>query len=403
MPAFDYELVYPDGRRHSGRIWAADSKEALGKLSVQECKILKLEPLADGHKRHNPSVSLGNRLLFVANLNLRLSGQLQAGISLRKALGNITAAAKGSQRQGLQEVNAALDAGNTFSQALTSRRDLFPEFMIAMVAVGESTGSMADILQDVSEYYFDLYDMQIHLKQISLYPLFLCTFVVGLLIAFIVFIVPSFASLYAMLNIELHGVLRGLLFVREHLGLITGLGLGSLLLCLRRILHNYRLNNNYLMDWAVRIPVLCQFGQRLQEVRFCRVMSMQLRAGVDILAALAVAKKCVSGTAVQNMLDRVLLDLTRGITLYEAGKIHNCFLSAASLEFIAVGEEGNGYAQMLTLAHIQARASLKTLTDNLKTYLQPLIFLVTALLLGTVIIVLLQPMLGVLENIGNNW
>lgn len=401
MQTFDYELVYPNGRRARGHILAKDSRQAVEKLKVQECKIVRLQPRKE-IEQAKLSVAGGNKTLFMANLNLRLAGQLKAGIALRRALDNISRAGTGSYGKDLQAVCSLLDNGIAFSDSLAAR-PVFPDFMVAMVRVAEATGTLADILQDVADYYFELYELQMHLKQIAIYPLFLCTIIIGMLFAFIVFVVPSFASLYSMLNIELHGALRGLLFIKEHLLLLL-LALAVMVvlagLYLRR---RCTASPNYLMDLALSVPLLRGFVRTLQEVRFCRVMSMQLMAGVDLLSAMATVRNCVSGSTLQGMLDKVTIDLTQGMSLYEAGKLHNTFLSADTLEFIAVGEDGNGYAQMLHLAHLQASLNMKNITASLRTYLQPVIFLLTALALGSVIIVLLQPMLGVLENIGNNW
>lgn len=404
MKSFGYELLQQNGQRSSGKVLARDKRDALTKLRTHDCKIIRLELEQDTlSKQAGQSIGLPGQILFTANLNLRLAGQLKAGIPLRKALENIKAVSKGKYQQGLQEVVDTLDAGRTFSEALSARRDLFPDFMCSMVSVGEHTGALAEMLQDVADYYFDLYEIRTHLKQVSLYPLFLCTLIFLLLLAFIEFVVPSFASLYTMLNIDLHGVLRGLLLLREHLLLIILAGILSLVVAVRHIRSRCRQNSNYLMDIAVRAPVIGHFAKVLQEVRFCRVVSMQLRVGVDLLTALQIARNCITGTAMQHMLDQVTADLTRGVGLYETALAHNTFLSDDTLEFISVGEDGNGYAQMLELAHTQARGNLKNISASIKTYAQPLIFLLTALTLGAVIVILLQPMLGVLENVGNNW
>lgn len=401
MKTFDYELVYPDGRRERGRVLAESSKEALGKLHYGQGKIVRLQPVVELAQRQ-VNLNIGGGILFIANLNLRLAGQLQAGIPLRKALQNIQNAGTGRYQADLQAVISALDNGSPFSEALASRQ-VFPRFMVAMAGVGEVTGALVEILKDVADYYLELYELQVHLKQIALYPLLLCIMILGMLLAFIVFVVPSFASLYSMLNIELHGVLRGLLFVKEYLWLLLLALMAIVVLIGIYVRRRCAQDSNYLVDIALRLPILGRFMQVLQEVRFCRVMSMQLQAGVDLLSAINVANGCVTGSSLQSMLSKVTLELTQGIGLYEAARLHNTFLSADTLEFVAVGEEGNGYAPMLYLAHTQAGLRLKNITASLRTYLQPLIFLVTAVVLAAVLIVLLQPMLGVLENIGNNW
>lgn len=401
MKTFAYELVYADGRRARGRILAKNSKEAINKLQDSAGKVVFLQPIVDS-VNEKAKISVGSSVLFIANLNLRLVGQLRAGIALRKALENIQNAGTGAYTGDLQSVIAALDNGRSLSEALAARH-IFPSFMVAMVTVGEATGDLDSILQDVADYYFELYELQMHLKQIALYPLLLCVMIFGMLMAFIVFVVPSFASLYAMLNIELHGVLRGLLFVKEHLLLLLLLVVAGTIVLIAYVRRRCAVDKNYLLDMLLQAPVIGEFVRILQEVRFCRVMHMQLQAGVDILSAISVARACVRGSALQEMLVLVESELTRGIGLYEAARLHNVFLSADTLAFIAVAEDGNGYAQMFALAHHQAGFNLKNITAGLRTYLQPLIFLMTAVALGTVIIVLLQPMLGVLENIGSNW
>lgn len=405
MRRFGYEVVHPSGQHERATIEAEDQKQALRLLHMRGVSIIKLYELKPQNKlvERLSGASFGSNNSRIAYFCTALSRQLKVGIALLKALGNIQATAKGSYQEVLAEVSVTLASGCSFAESLEQHPKVFPKLLCNIVRVGEYSGALTELLEDTAVYYRELHELQGFIKQVALYPLILCVMAGGLLGGFVFFVVPSFASLYTMLNIPLHSTMIFLLWLKARVYFLGSLLLMSGAVIIGYVIKRRRQEENYVVDILLCLPIVGTIIKNLQEVRFCKILGMQLSVGVDLLTALKLTHGCLAGSRIQKMTILVVADLVKGRGLYEALVSHNVFMSKDTLEFVAIGEKSGDYAEMLGLAQEQSKFNLQTRFNTLKIYLQPVIFIGVTLLLATVIMILLQPMLGVLENVGTNW
>src|SRR5215471_4991598 len=83
----------------------------------------------------------------------RMSMSLEAGVDIRKALANETRRSPDAMRQRVQKISDMVNVGSSFSAALNATRDYFPELTRELVAVGEQTGHLPEVLKQLSEHY----------------------------------------------------------------------------------------------------------------------------------------------------------------------------------------------------------------------------------------------------------
>jgi type IV pilus assembly protein PilC len=113
-----------------------------------------------------------------------LSNMLSSGVNLLDAL-TICASSSGNRviETFILGVRGSLEKGEKFSTPL-SQGGLFPEMVVSMVSVGESTGSLDDMLIKVSEYYEEEVDEALSTLLALIEPAMI-TFL-GVIIGFIV-------------------------------------------------------------------------------------------------------------------------------------------------------------------------------------------------------------------------
>ncbi len=113
-----------------------------------------------------------------------MSSMLSSGVNLLQAL-SICAASAGNKivEAFILNVRAALEKGQKFSTPL-SEGDLFPVMVVSMVEVGESTGSLDEMLRKVSDIYEEEVDLAVK-TMLSLIEPMMIVFLGGI-IAFVV-------------------------------------------------------------------------------------------------------------------------------------------------------------------------------------------------------------------------
>lgn len=100
-----------------------------------------------------PIIGVLKQKVVLTDFTRTLSLLLGAGVSLMEAL-DVVASAIGSAlyRSQLKEVNKQVEKGVTLSDAI-AHYDNFPSILFQMIAVGEETGKLDEILGKISEYF----------------------------------------------------------------------------------------------------------------------------------------------------------------------------------------------------------------------------------------------------------
>jgi type IV pilus assembly protein PilC len=124
------------------------------------------------------------RKLAVGRFCNTMSTMLTSGVNLLEAL-TICAAASGNQviERFVLGVRGRIEQGAKFSEPLADG-GLFPPMVISMVAVGEATGALDDMLVKVSEFYEDEVDLAVKTLLSMIEPIMIVTIggIVGVIV-----------------------------------------------------------------------------------------------------------------------------------------------------------------------------------------------------------------------------
>lgn len=104
--------------------------------------------------RHAPVIGELTKETYSARAARTLSSLLSSGVEMLTAIG-IAGEVVGDNVFGavLKEAETRVKQGEPLSAAFEAHKDLYPLFVSEMIAVGEETGKVADMLGQVAEYY----------------------------------------------------------------------------------------------------------------------------------------------------------------------------------------------------------------------------------------------------------
>src|SRR6476619_7655632 len=130
----------------------------------------------------------GQLLIFTE----QLGHLLKAGMTLDEGLSILE---KRLKQKGLQQLTHALHQalvdGRSFSQALRDFPKVFPPIYVNLVAAGEASGALPDILTRLVEHLMQAKNLRDRVQQALIYPAFLALAGMGLITLFITFMVPQ--------------------------------------------------------------------------------------------------------------------------------------------------------------------------------------------------------------------
>ena len=276
---------------------------------------------------------------------LLLSRQLytlqRAGVPLLRSLAGLQAStAKRAMVAVLADLRASLDQGRELATAMARHPAVFSSFYVAMVRVGELTGRLTESFQRLAEHIEFELDVRGRIKQALRYPVTVLIAIAIAMVVINVFVIPTFANVFAQFKTELPLMTRLLLGVSAFTmkyGVLLILAGAAGMWALRAWLATPA--GRYTWDKAMlRLPIVGPIVLKGTLARFARSFAMAERSGVPVSQAMSVAARTLDNAYIRQRIEQMRDCIERGESLSRCAAAAGVFTPIV-LQMIAVGEE----------------------------------------------------------------
>ena len=202
MAKYRYQATTEEGQRIHGVAQATSIKTAMAGLVEQGYDVSTLKA-----KRNVLQFEITRKKLKqdeLMHFSRQLSAFVRAGIPLIEALEVIEEETEDKVlREVLIGVRDSLTTGETFSDALRPYESLFPKFYVDMVRAAELTGSLDDVLAELSGYIKRDLEARNKIKSALMYPAIVLVMAIGTVIVLSTFVLPKFKTFFEGFNATL--------------------------------------------------------------------------------------------------------------------------------------------------------------------------------------------------------
>lgn len=286
------------------------------------------------------------------------------------------------------DLRESLDSGRELSSAMRRHPEIFDNFYLSMVRVGEMTGRLEDIFLRLFEHLEFDREMRQRVKSALRYPTFVVIAMVAAIAVVNVFVIPQFQKVFDSFKTELPLVTRMLVafsqFTVNYWPLILGVCVAAFF-----GVKTYINTEKGRYQWdrrKLRIPIAGRIIMKGTMSRFARSFALSARSGVPIVAALTTVSQTVDNAYLAARIEQMRDGVERGESILRTAKAADVFTPIV-LQMIAVGEETGSLDDLMDeIAQMYEREvdyELKTLSANIEPIL--IVFLgimVTILALG---------------------
>lgn len=333
----------------------------------------------------------------------QLATMVSSGMTLLRALYVIE---EQTQNEKLKETFTAVrkdvEAGLSFSKALSKHPDVFNDLYVAMVQAGESGGILEQTLQRVANQLEKDAALRRMIKAAMVYPALVISFSFLVLIALVAFLVPVFEKIFKDFGGDLPTItkftvaLSHLITDRWYLMIAVGV---ALTVAFRR----WKRTEWGRMQWdTIKLKVPMKIGGIVQKValaRFSRTFAGLVSAGVPMLEAIEITGRTAGNKVIEKAMQEVRDSVSRGGTISAPmAKAPNVF-PAMVVQMIGVGEETGALETMLgkvaDFYEEQVEAAVKALTS----ILEPVMIVLVGAIVGFIVIAMYMPMFRVYDQI----
>ena len=238
MPIFQYRALSQVGEVVTGDLEAATLGEVnrrieyLGLIPIEASLAAGAKPFS-GIRRPLASISRPRAedvTIFTADLALLLKTGARINDALELLAGD---ADVGRMRPTAAALTTAVLSGESFGEAISRHPLIFPPMYVALVRIGETSGALPSILEALAAERQRAEALSRRLGDALRYPAFLLFAAGGVLIFFLVVVLPQFAGVFRDFNAKLDPVLMAFLslssFLRSNGQIITATALATVI------------------------------------------------------------------------------------------------------------------------------------------------------------------------------
>jgi general secretion pathway protein F len=405
MPLYRYKALNARGELLDGQMEAATAGEVAVRLQEQGHLPVETRLASEGGGESTwrllfkPKPFAGERLV---QFTQQLATLLGAGQPLDRALSILLELPEDEgARRTIADIRDAVRGGSALSTALERQHGTFSRLYVNMVRAGEAGGSLHETLQRLGEYLERARALRGRVINALIYPAILLVVVSGSVLFLLGFVVPQFAAMYASLDAEIPFFTRIVLgvglFVRDWWILIVAVpALALWWFDRKRRDPEFRLRFD---EWLLRQKFVGQLVARLETARLARTLGTLLRNGVPLLTALGIGRNVLGNLVLQADVEAAANEVKSGIGLSTALGRGKRFPRLA-LQMIQVGEESGALDTMLIKTADTFEAETGLALDRMLAALVPVITIVLAGLVMTIILAVLTPIYDLTNAIG---
>ncbi len=282
-------------------------------------------------------VTLDDRLLF----SRQMYTLLKSGVPIMRALAGLQDSARSvAMANVIQNLRTSLDSGRDLSSSMRRHPDVFSQFFVSMVRVGEMSGSLEEIFLRLFNHLEFEKDMKERVRQALRYPVFVVVAMGVALVILNLLVIPAFAKLFAGLKADLPPITLVLIefsnFMVHYWPVLLALAAA--------VVAGFRVyvatpGGRYAWDkLKLRLPLAGSIAEKATLARFARSFAISLKSGMSMVQTLAALSQVVDNAFIAQRIEQMRDGVERGESVLRTARATGVFTPIV-LQMVAVGEE----------------------------------------------------------------
>ena len=398
MANFSYVAIDRQGKRTSGTIPADSRAAAIDAVVGQGLSPVELKEQAGAVATPSRTFSFGSKTKVPARsveaFTRELANLLAAGLSLSRALALLKRESSNpAARAAWTSIHDDVVGGQPLADSLAKYPQAFSSVYVAMVRAGETGGFLHVVLQQISDFRQRENDLKSKVMAAMIYPIALCVVASAVLIFLLTFFIPQFKVIFEQFGSKLPMLTQVVVaisnwLIRYGIFLLIALVFGFVLFKKWVATNDGRRKVERVM---IHTPALGTVIARFALVRFSRMLGTLVGSGVPLVAALRVAREAIGNQTMADTVSHAIEQVQRGTALSKALATNQTLFPASVIEMISVAEETGRLDAELVRLSSSYESELDRNLRVLVALAEPLLLVVMAAVIGTVVVSMLLP------------
>lgn len=403
MPNFSYLAVTRDGKNKKGTVEGTDQEQAVAKLKGEGLIVMEIKP----ENVWNKEISIGGggkvKPRDLSSFCRQFVSMVNAGVTIIDALGMLSEATDNKTLGvALHHVQTDIGKGDSLSEAMARRDTVFPDLLVNMVAAGETSGDIATSFERMAEHFEKDARIKALIKKAAVYPIVVFVVAIVVVIVMLVMVIPSYKDMFADLGTELPGITKMVVAASEGLQkywyiilIIVGALVAGII-----VFKKSDTGQKVFGTLGYKLPVFGNLTIKTASSLFARTMGTMMYAGIPMMDALDNVSKIMSNALFRDALAVARDEVAKGVPLSEP--VEQCGLFPPMVHHMTkIGEETGDIEAMLERLADYYDEEVEMATQTLMSAIEPMIIILLAVVVGTIVAAVFAPMLKMYTDLGN--
>ena len=392
------------GKEKKGTIQAENENEARTKLKAEGYYVMKLNKATGLNKQINISVGASASPRDLSVFSRQFVSMINAGVTILDTLDMLGDQTENKEMgKAIKGVHAEIQKGETLSDALMKYPKIFPSIMVSMVAAGEASGKMDVAFERMATHFEKSAKMKALIKKASVYPIMVAVVAFAVVIVMLVKVIPSYESMFADMGTELPMITKMVVAASEFVMgywyiiffVVTVAVVG--IMGFNKTEPGKKLKGTI----SMKMPVLGKLNIKSASANYARTLSTLVYSGLPMIEALGITAGTMTNYWYEKALEKARDEVAKGVPLSEPITSSGLFPPMVS-HMTKIGEETGDLEGMLTRLADYYDEEVEMATQTVVAALEPMIILVLAAVVGTLVAAIMAPMLsmyGAMESL----
>ena len=399
---FNYKALENSGKQVAGSIDAISSDVAVGSLQKRGLIVAEIEPAVKESWLSKIQLGTGVSNKDIVMLSRQMATLFEAQVSALKIFSLLSSEVENKTLQkSLTQVTDDLQSGSTISKALEKHPAIFSDFYVNMVRSGEETGKLNETFNYLADYLDRNYEVVSKAKNALIYPAFVITVFISVMILMFVVIIPKISLIIVESGQEMPFYSR-IVFSVSDFFVSYGLILPIALIIFGFFVVRYTRTTegrSQLAHFKLSIPFIGNLYRKLYLSIIADNMHTMVLSGIPMVKAIEVTASVVGNEVYREILEESLMAVRGGSSFSQSLSQYE-EIPGILVQMIRVGEESGELGSILgTMAHFYQREVVNAV-DTLVGLIEPVMIVALGLSVGILMASVLIPIYDIANSAG---
>lgn len=399
MPSYSYRAVDPNGCVIEGNLEANSVHALETQLRQSDIELLRCSERNARRFGRKGGVKRKDLIGFCYHMEQ----MTRAGLPILEALADLRDSVDNALfKEVIGNLISAVEVGKTLSQALAEFPHVFDDVFVSLIAVGEESGELPDVMLKLTESLKWQDELISKAKTVIIYPAFVGVVVFGVMLFMMLYVVPQMVEFIREMGEELPLHTRALIgfsnFLTNHWWWAVPAPFALLLAIRMRARSNdaFRL---VVDGWKLKVWYIGPVFSKIILSRFASYFALCYGAGLDVISSLKISENIAGNAVIRKGIRQISAGIADGKSLSDSIEATNLF-PALVTRMVRMGESTGALDNaLLNVSYFYDREVTESI-DRLKSMIEPAMTVVLGAIMGWIMLSVLGPIYETISSIG---